>query len=80
MFRYGEALCCGNTTNIVIFVKSLCLNFMTYIKNNMKMLVQRLWRWKRASKSKKTQRKTWNKLRLNGKSFVALIKHNTVKI
>jgi len=40
MFRYDEALCCGNTVNFVMFVKSHCLNFMTDSKNYMKMVVE----------------------------------------
>ena len=45
MFRNDEALCCGNTVNFVIFVKSLCLNFMTDSKNDIKMVVEGLYAW-----------------------------------
>lgn len=37
-------------------------------------------RWKLATKSEISQRKTINKLLLNVKSFLSLIIHNTVKI
>jgi len=36
MFRYDEALCCGNTVNFVVFVKSHCLNSVTDSENNIK--------------------------------------------
>jgi len=42
MFRYDEASCCGNAVNFVIFDKSLCLNFVTDSKKNIKIVVEHL--------------------------------------